>query len=358
VRLFALLIVTAGVSGGSQTPQAKLNEVQPQASVNADAELKTGSELTRRGMFEKAIPHLIAAQAAGANRYASAFNLGICYLGLGNYKQAIVTLQALRSTGSDTAPVNNLLTQAYLGDGQRQRAWEAFERAASQAPGDEKLYAFVADACTDHQEYELGLRVADRGLQELPDSARLHYERAIFLGRLDRLEEAKPEFERVAALEPGSYVARLAQVQEDLYLDKYSEAIRLLREAIESGNGAADYQTFSLLGTVLLRQGTGPGDKQFEEARAALERSAREMPDYSATQIALGKLYGMEGRFQEAVEHLEIGRRMEPNNPEVYASLAHAYLRLGNRAKAHDCQVQLARLLTAKKQSSLTGDLK
>jgi tetratricopeptide (TPR) repeat protein len=198
------------------------------------------------------------------------------------------------------------------------------------------------------------LRLVSRGLAELPDSARLHYERALFLAQLDRLTEAKPEFARAAELARGSYLSYLAQVQEALYGDRYSEAIRLLREGIKVGNGTGngDYQMLSLLGTVLLRQGAAPGTAEFAEAQSALEKSAAARPDYSATQIALGKLYLMAGRPSDAVEHLEIGRRLEPNNSEVYAGLSAAYLRLGERDKARECQTQLLRLSSEKKAGS------
>jgi len=320
---------------------------QSAAQTNPDAELKTGADLTRQGMLQEAIPHLLAVQQSGANKYAAAFNLGICYLGTGRYKEAILVLEKLRSSGSDTAGVENLLSQAYIGDGQMQRAVETFQQAAIKTPRDEKLYAYMADACTDHQDYAVGLKMVDQGLQQLPESARLHYERAVFLGRLDRFGDAKPEFERAAALAPGTYIAYLALVQENLYEDKYPDAIRLLREGIKAGHG--DYRMLSLLGTVLMHEGASPGQPQFNEARDALEESAKERPDYSATQIALGKLYAMEGRMTDAVEHLEIGRRLEPNNPEVYANLAHAYRRLGNRDKAQQSLAQLSRLLNEKK---------
>ena len=358
---FALPAAGRGTSVISQEPlSAPLVSADTKTSptVDVEEEFKLGTELTRKGMLEDAIPHLMQAQNGSANRYATAINLGICYLGTGRYKQAIVTLEELRSSGDGTAAVNNLLTQAYVGDGEIQRAWGAFAEAISQTPKDEKLYAFVADSCTDHQDYALGLRVTESGLQQLPDSARLHYERAVFLGRLGRLEEARPEFERATALAHGTYIAYLAAVQENLYDDKYSEAIRLLREGIRAERqagperGRVNYQMSSLLGTVLMKEGAVPGQPEFAEAREALEESARERPDYSATQIALGKLYAREGRFADAVAHLEIGRRLEPNNPAVYASLSHAYLRLGDRVKARQCQAELARLLSEKKSSS------
>jgi len=75
----------------------------------------------------------------------------------------------------------------------------------------------------------------------------------------------------------------------------------------------------------------------------------RERSDYPDAQIALGKLYLRQGRFKDAATHLEIGRRFDPNNPSVYASLATAYNRLGEHDKAREISRQMGRLLAEKK---------
>jgi len=328
------------IASYGQTP----SQLPPQSERD---ELKLGTELTRSGKLQEAIPHLLAARQGGAGPYAASLNLAICYLGIGSYREAALLLEATRTTLPDGDPhnagVDNLLAQAYLGDDRRTEAWQTFQRAAAETPKDEKLYDFIADASTDHHAYEFGLRVVDAGLRQLPDSARLHYERAVFLGRLDRLDEAKPEFDRAAVLAPGSYIACLAQVQEDLYLQKYPEALKLLRDGIKAGRG--DYQILSLLGTVLLHQGAAPGDPEFVEAQDALEHSAQQHPEYSSTQLALGQIYLMEGRPRDAVEHLEMARPLDPDNPAVYINLAQAYRQLGERDKMQECQSQLSRLI-------------
>jgi len=341
VRRLAALSAIALICGGLACA------AQAHATPDAATELKAGSDLTRQGLLREAIPHLLSARRGGADEYASSVNLAICYVGTGSYQDAAAILDGLRSAGHNTATVNNLRMQAYLGEGLAPQAIQAFEQAASQSPKDEKLYDYAADACNDHRDYELGLRMVGRGLAELPDSARLHYERAMFLAELDRLAEAKPEFARAAALAPRSYIGYLARIQDALYDDRYPEAIRLLRQGIQIGDG--DSRLLSLLGAVLLRQGAAPGTPEFAEAQAALEKSAAARPDDSATQIALGKLYLAGGRPADAVDHLEIGRRRQPDNPEVYANLAHAYLRLGRRDKARECQRELLRL-SAEKQ--------
>jgi predicted Zn-dependent protease len=316
----------------------------PSPNQGARGELETGSQLTADGYLRQAIPHLLAAQQAGADPYAIGVNLGICYLGTGNYRQAITVLHALDASDRGSAAVENLLAQAYIGNEQPQDALRSFRGAAARTPKDEKLYSYLADACRDHKDYSLGLAIVDQGLQQLPDSARLHYERGLFLSQLGHFDEnGGAEFDRAAQLAANSYIGFLALVQKDLYEDDLGGADKVLHQAIQSGQ--RDYRVLSLLGTVLLHEGAAPGETRFDEAKHALEESAQENPGYSATQIALGKVYLMENQAQKAVDHLEIGLRLEPDNPAVYASLASAYDRLGDHARARLMRRQIGRLL-------------
>src|SRR6266567_3482937 len=104
------------------------------AAVRATEELRTGTSLTREGKLMEALPHLQSARAAGAVAYATSVNLAICYIGTGDYKQAISELENLRSGGTATAVVHNLLAQAWLGDRQPRRAWESFLAATGLTP--------------------------------------------------------------------------------------------------------------------------------------------------------------------------------------------------------------------------------
>ena len=346
----ALLFPGAGSAWSAQnalpprvTPRSAPNT--PQAA-NAQSELQTGSELTRQGYLQQAIPHLLAAQRAQLDPYAVGVNLGICYLGTDQYPQAVSVLQSLDASGLGNATVDNLLSQAYIASGQPDKAYRAFLRAAASNPKNEKLYDYLADACTDHKDYELGLQIVNRGLEQLAGSARLHYEKAVFLAQLGSFEQAKPEFDRAAQLAPGGYIGYLAQVQKALYEGDLPAADKTLHQAIRAGH--RDYRMLSLLGTVLLHEGVTPGQPRFAEAQAALEQSAREQPDYPSTQIALGKIFLMEGKGKQAVAHLEIGRRLEPEDASVYANLANAYEILGDRAKARAMRKQLGRLLAEK----------
>lgn len=346
LSLLASLYLPTDIHAQAQSdprPGAPIQQNLVEADTRSQDELQTGTSLTRSGQLQEAIPHLLAARVTGADTYAIGVNLAICYVGTGNYVQAITELENLRVAGKGTAVVYNLLAQAQLADGRPQPAWDAFLAAVALAPDDEKVYAYFADACTDAHNIEMGLRAMTIGLSHLPDSARLHYERGLFLAQLDRLDEARPEWDRAAQLSPATYIGTQALVQRDLYDGKFKQAIERVLAKISEGN--RDYQTLSLLGLVLLRSGALPGDPGFAQAQAVLEESARTNPQYSPTQIALGRIYVLEERYREAVEHLEIGKRLEPRNPAVYSNLARAYQGLGDQAKAHEMREQFARIL-------------
>jgi tetratricopeptide (TPR) repeat protein len=90
-----------------------------------------------------------------------------------------------------------------------------------------------------------------------------------------------------------------------------------------------DYQLLTILGEALIRAGASPGQAEFVEARAALEKSVAARANYASAQIALGHVDLLDGRIDAAIEHLETGRRLSPQNPGGYSLLAAAYRKSG-----------------------------
>jgi predicted Zn-dependent protease len=331
--------VCAGLTSEVRTQQSRAPNG---GAADPEAELRAGTDLTRQGRFLEAIPHLLAAQGHVNDEYAASFNLALCYVASHQPKLAIPLLSNLRDQGHATADVWNLLAQAFVGDAQSQKAFEAFEKAAALRPESEKLYSLVADACLDQQDYDLGLKVVDAGLQKLPESARLHYQRGVFLTALDRFDMAKRDFDLASQSAPGTDIGYLAAAHEDLLEWNTTGAIRVAREAI--ANGKDNYILLSILGEALIRSGINPGDTGFDEAKSALEKSAAERPGYSRSHISLGKLYLMEDRADDAIAQLEHARELDPRNPAVYSYLASAYRSKGDMQHAKEMLATLARL--------------
>jgi tetratricopeptide (TPR) repeat protein len=312
------------------------------ADANAEAELQKGTALTRQGAFVEAIPHLLASRGKVANNYAAEFNLALCYVATGQSQRAIPLLTDLRASGHDNAEVNNLLAQAYVGDSQDQKALEATRRAAGPSPANEKLYMFVADACMAKQNYVLGLQIVDLGLNHLPNSARLHFERAMFLSSLDQFDNARNDFELARSLAPYSDIAFIAGSQEAMFEGNVADAVRAARDGISKGYD--NFMLLTLLGEALLRSGITPGQPEFEEARGALERAVSQRADYASSQLTLGKLYSMEGRLNDAITHLEAARQLNPGNTAIYSNLAATYHKQGRLSEAEDTLATLAKL--------------
>ncbi len=327
---------------GRQQSQTKPPADDSSAASNADQELQTGTDLTRQGHFHEAIPHLLVAKGHVFNEFAADFNLALCYTATDQFEKAISILTALSSAPHPAVAVYNLLAQAYVGNSQPEQAFTALQEAAALRPGDEKLYVLVADACMDHPNYPLGVKVVNLGIENLPHSARLFYERGVFQTLLERGDLAATDFAQAAQLAPDTEIAYMATAQQNLVEGKISETIVAARQGIAAGH--ENYILFTLLGEALIRSGVAPGQPEFAEAETALEKSVAAHPDNSRSQIALAKIYLMAGRSDDAITHLEIARQLDPTNTSVYSHLATAYRQRGQLDQAQKMLAILANL--------------
>lgn len=318
IFICALLILSLATPAATQQP--------------AQAELETAIALTRTGKFSEAIPHLLAAEGRVTDEYAVKFNLALCYVATGNPARAIPLLKSLPDDPRRGPNADNLLAQAYIGNGQPDAALEALKDAAGMNPKDEKLYLYIADACMSYQDYDLGVKAMNLGLAQLPKSAPLHYEKAVFLSLLDEYDIAKQEFDEAHQLAPDKAIGYVATAHKDMLGGDISGAVRVAREGVRAGR--SDYLLLTFLGQALLRSGAVPGSADFAEARAALEKAVTARPNYADSQLTLAKVYLLENRPQDAVAQLETARELEPRSAAVYANLATVYRRLGNVQQA------------------------
>jgi len=315
------------------------NLFSQQPDQQAENDLRSGIALTREGQFQQAIPRFLSARGHVTETFPLEFNLALCYVGTREFKQAIQILKQLRSS----AEVNNLLSQALIGDGQQEAALKALQDAAALTPKNEKLYLLVSEACLDEGFHELGIQVLNIGLGNLPESARLHFERGLFRSQMDLRELANQDFELAQTLSPASDIAYIAAAQQAFLSGDVQKVIRTAREGISRGHD--HYLLLTMLGEALLRAGATPTTPdEFHEAQATLEKAVAERPTYSSAHIALGRIYLAQQRTEEAVAQLESAKHLDPRNRAVYSALATAYRRAGQPEKAREALAVLAEL--------------
>lgn len=307
----------------------------------AESELQTGIQLTRASHFQEAIPHFFAARGRVADAFALEFNLALCYVGAQKFQLAIDVLTPL-AAARDTANIESLRAQAYLGNHEPQKAMAALKQGTAIDPKNEKLYVFISDACLEQNYAELGIEIVNMGLANFPESSRLLYQRALFESRLEEMDAAHRDFQRARRVSPDSDLAYIAGVEDFLLSGNVADAIHLARDGVSKGH--RHYMLLTELGEALLRAGAMPGQPEFSEARSVLEEAIFDKPNYSSAQVAMGKIYLLEDRIGEAITHLELGRDLEPYNPRVYPSLAAAYRRAGEPEKARSALAILQRL--------------
>ena len=110
----------------------------------------------------------------------------------------------------------------------------------------------------------------------------------MFLTLLDRFDDAKGDFELARKLAPDSDIAYISGAQEAMYAGNIEEAVRVSREGMARGH--RNFLLLTLFGEASLRAGVSPGQKEFEEAREALETAVAERPNHPGSQLALGKI--------------------------------------------------------------------
>ncbi len=341
MRMTSIIAVVWLALAGSATPTDAQRQTS-RSNTTAEAELQKGIALTRTGKFNDAIPHFLAAQGQVANPAVLSFNLALCYVGTGQYPPAITLLNELRSTGGSNANVENLLAQSLLGNRQPDEALAAFERASRLAPENEKLYLYIVESCMNNGYYDMGLKVVETGLKRLPRSSSLVFEHGILLARLDFIEEAMKELQKVTQLAPGSDVAYIAAAQKSIFESNVDEAVRIAREGISKGK--QHFMLLALYGEAIILSGAEPRSQEFADARAALEQSVALSPTYVSARMSLGKLYLMEGRMDEAIVQLNVARELDPKNSAIYSNLAAAYRRRGDTARAEEMLAILDKL--------------
>lgn len=322
--------------------QLNRQAIQPS---DAESELQTGIALTKQGRFVEAIPHFLAAQGHVREEYAADFNLALCYVATNQAGRAIQILVSLKNGGNASAEVNNLLAQAYIGASQEKLAWATFQQAMAQTPDDEKLYLFLADACMEHRSYDLGLRILSAGLQHLPRSALLHYQRGVFFTYENQPDSAEKEFHEAEKFGARTDVFYMAAGQSALLEGNIPEAVRVTQEGIHAGY--QNYTLLSLFGRAVVDSGAAPGQPLFAQAESALGKAVAEHPSYAETHVALARLYLRANRVENAIAHLEAARQLAPNDPSVYSHLAVAYRRQGEFSKAQNMLAILAKLEAA-----------
>jgi tetratricopeptide (TPR) repeat protein len=301
---------------------------------DAENQFQAGGMLGRAGEYLAAAKHFGVARRRYPDPYRAGYNQALMQVRGGDFQAAIRTASELFTQGYRRAELYNLVSQAYLKNGQIQEAYDALRKAAQIDPKDENNYIDLAAICESYSNYDLGIEITDIGLRHVPNSYRLYLQRGAIRATKGQVTQAEEDFAAAQKLAPQEPLAYVALGITYLVEGQTQKAITMLRE--RATLSPDDFLTQYLLGQALLRSAPEAGSASEREAIVALESSIRLNPNFTSSRFELGKLLLTRGEIDQGIEQLEKAMALDPTDPGPPYQLARAYQRKGETVRAKE----------------------
>ena len=326
---FATALVRTGKP--SQAVMA-LDRLPP--SARPGLRFEAGLLLAGAERFEAAARQFEQASGGEVDPYGVGFNLVLAYGKAGQHGKAVQAGERLRAAGLVTAELLNVLSESYEATGETKQAYDSLREATDLAPREESNYVDLIALCLGHDNFDLGVEIADIAAQRLPDSHRIHLQRGVALAMKGRFEDAQRAFERSSELAPGAALPGSALGLVLMQQDRLPDAVRVLRSQLEGAPD--DYLVQWFLAEALHRSGAEPGSEGEAEAVEALRRSIASEPAMFQSRLLLGRLLARSGELEEAQRHLEKARALEPDEVAATYQLALVHRSRGDSEQARE----------------------
>ena len=347
---FASALLQTGQPSKAVLALAKLPAKAP-----PDLHFQAGLLLASMERYAEAAGEFELAVGGDADPYEVGFNLVLALVRSGQHEKAIRAGEALLKSGQGTAELQNLLSQAYENSGDTKRAYDALRTATQLAPREESNYVDLIALCLDHENFDLGVEIADISVERLPGSHRLHLQRGVALAMKGRFDDAQDAFERSTALAPGESLPGSALGLILMQQDRLPEAILVLRARQEQA--PEDYLIHWFLAEALQRSGVEPGTEGEAEAVRALRESVQLNPELFQSRLLLGKMLARRGELDKALEHLERARAIDSNEVSATYQLALVHRRRGEVERAKELFALVGRQKAEDREQFTKGGL-
>lgn len=213
----------------------------------AAAWIKLGNVAARSGRFQDALDIYSNALEQGSGRDVAEAHLkrAAAWSALGRPGEAERELrQARRSPAFDPTDDPDLSARVVAAlastldaqgrvDEARRLLGEQLAGPAAEKPENARLHAAAADGLRRAQRFDAALKAYEQALGSAPDLREAGLGRAAVLGHLGRLDEAATAYGDLLTRFPSLEAARRGEITALLLTERYREAIRSLRHAIE-----------------------------------------------------------------------------------------------------------------------------
>jgi tetratricopeptide (TPR) repeat protein len=296
-----------------------------------------------------------AARASHADKAAAGYNQVLMLVEAGQGDAAIGVVRELEASGLASGELLNLSSRAYLAAGRVQEAYDALRQATRLEPAAVENYIDLASICLEHDNFDLGLEIAEIGLRNRPESWMLHVLRGVLLAMKARMGEAEAAFDEARRLAPGEPVPYAALGMAWMQTGQTEKAVEVLRAERAR---VKDHVVPYILAVALLRSGVEAQSPAALEAVEALRASIRARPDFAPARSELGRLLFKRDELDAAIAELEKAAELDPDATSALYTLSLAYRRKGEREKAQELLARVSRLNAQERGDDSDGELR
>jgi tetratricopeptide (TPR) repeat protein len=232
----------------------------------------------------------------GASRLLQA--IGALNAAQQNFDAALHAYSTRVDIHPNDADAHRSLAYTYMRLERRDEAFAEFAVTLWLAPDAADVYVAMSQLDASSGDVDAAVDDARRAIERNPSSKQARYALATALTRLDRRDEAKPEFDAFERLQAAETEATTRQMTVN----------GLRREAAARSDSG-----------------------EYDRAVAALRKVLELSPSAASSQLELGVALLKAGQTAEAVDHLQLAARLE-DSLEVHDQLTSAYAALGRPA--------------------------
>ena len=314
----------------------------PAQSAAARAEL--GAALFEAGLLKEAESELTAAISLNPADTDAVIRLARVYLARKELPAAGRTLEASVARGNDSAPLYALLADVYEQSGHVENAIPAMRLAIQRDPQSEKYRFQYAVLLTNSNAPGAAVIRLEESLKLFPASSRLWFALGFANFKLDKNEESeramRKSIELDAKFAPAFAYLGLIRAR----IGDYVQALSLYEGALRADPQLAVLHY--LIADAMLKQTNADARTIERHLRQSLEMDTT----FTASRLALGKLFMRSQRWSEAIPELERVVKLDPNVAEAYYQLGLAYGRLKRPTDAQAAMATFKRLSDAEKK--------
>jgi tetratricopeptide (TPR) repeat protein len=240
--------------------------------------------------------------------------------------QALHDFEELARKAPENTDWHFQLGRAYAGAGQLKAARQELETAVQQRPEYTPAWVALAEVASRSRDFAGCQRYAEEALArspELPNALLLHAQALVGLGQYN---EARAEYDRLIAQNPGYREARLQRALLDVVEGRYSDAEKKFSADYDPAH--RDFR--ALEGLIALYFSEGHPEKAF----ALLETQTARYPGSSELAAIDAGAAARAGRWNIAIREYERLHAERPDDPGILLQLGDAYQHTGDFARA------------------------